>query len=32
MILAEAKVAWDREFHVARLNERLAVVLKRNRD
>jgi hypothetical protein len=32
MILTEAKAAWDREFHVARLNERLAVVLWRNKD
>ena len=29
LILAEAKTAWDREFHVARLNERMAAVLRR---
>ena len=29
LILAEAKAAWDREFHVARLNERMTAVLRR---
>jgi hypothetical protein len=28
-IFAEAKVAWDREFHVPRLTERMAQLLKR---
>jgi hypothetical protein len=28
-ILAEAKAAWDREYHVPRLNERLSAILKR---
>jgi len=31
MILAEAKTAWDREFHVSRLPERLSSMLKRNK-
>jgi hypothetical protein len=31
LILAEARTAWDREFHVARLPERLAGMLKRSK-
>jgi hypothetical protein len=31
LILAEARTAWDREFHVPRLPERLASILKRNK-
>ena len=31
MILAEAKTAWDREFHVPRLPERLGAMLKRSK-
>ena len=30
-LLVEARAAWDREFHVARLPERLAELLKRNK-
>jgi hypothetical protein len=30
-LIAEAKTAWDREFHVARLGDRLAEILKRNK-
>lgn len=28
-ILAEAKSAWDREFHVPRLNDRLEAIIRR---
>jgi hypothetical protein len=28
-ILAEARTAWDREFHVPRLNDRLEAILRR---
>jgi hypothetical protein len=28
-ILAEARVAWDREFHVPRLNDRLEAIIRR---
>ena len=30
-IFAEAKIAWDREYHVPRLPERLAAIVKRGR-
>jgi hypothetical protein len=29
-LYAEARVAWDREFHVPRLAERLSAILRRN--
>jgi hypothetical protein len=28
-ILAEARVAWDREFHVSRLHDRLEAIIRR---
>ena len=28
-ILQEARVAWDREFHVSRLNDRLEAIIRR---
>jgi hypothetical protein len=28
-ILAEARAAWDREFHVPRLNDRLEAIIRR---
>ena len=28
-ILAEARTAWDREFHVSRLNDRLEAIIRR---
>jgi hypothetical protein len=28
-ILAEARTAWDREFHVPRLNDRLEAIIRR---
>ena len=28
-ILAEARGAWDREYHVSRLNERLEAIIRR---
>jgi hypothetical protein len=28
-ILAEARAAWDREFHVSRLNDRLEAIIRR---
>jgi hypothetical protein len=31
LIIAEAKIAWDREFHVARLPERLSAILRRTK-
>ena len=31
-IYTEAKAAWDREFHVPRLEERLSAILQRNPD
>jgi hypothetical protein len=30
-ILAEARTAWDREFHVPRLNDRLEAIIRRGR-
>jgi hypothetical protein len=30
-LLAEAKMAWDREFHVPRLPDRLSALVKRQR-
>jgi hypothetical protein len=32
LIIAEAKAAWDREFHVPRLNDRLAEILRRTKN
>jgi hypothetical protein len=32
MIIAEAKAAWDREFHVPRLHDRLAEILRRTKN
>jgi hypothetical protein len=31
LLIAEAKTAWDREFHVARISDRLAEILRRNK-
>jgi hypothetical protein len=31
ILIAEARAAWDREFHVPRLAERLAAILQRNK-
>ena len=28
-LMSEAKVAWDREFHVPRMNDRLAAIMRR---
>ena len=28
-IMSEARVAWDREFHVPRMNDRLSAIMKR---
>jgi hypothetical protein len=30
-LLSEAKIAWDREYHVPRLPDRLAAIVKRGR-
>ncbi|OJT95311.1 MAG: hypothetical protein BGN82_09000 [Alphaproteobacteria bacterium 65-7] len=32
MIFAEAKMAWDREFHVSKLPDRLAAIIRRRHD
>lgn len=29
LIFAEAKVAWDREFHVSKLGDRLTAIIRR---
>ena len=31
-IFAEAKLAWDREFHVSKLSDRLAAIIRRRHD
>lgn len=31
-IFAEAKVAWDREFHVSKLPDKMAAIIKRRHD
>lgn len=32
MIFAEAKIAWDREFHVSKLPDKMAAIIKRRHD
>jgi hypothetical protein len=32
LIFAEAKVAWDREFHVSKLPDKMAAIIKRGHD